>query len=70
MDTIKKIYQQFSNLFQTMSGSQRAILLSVPLLMMLAFGFLFFRDSQSSYVSLSLGKDFTTEEVIHAEEVL
>ncbi|QDT89725.1 flagellar MS-ring protein [Gimesia algae] len=53
-----------------MSGSQRAILLSVPLLMMLAFGFLFFRDSQSSYVSLSLGKDFTTEEVIHAEEVL
>ncbi|WP_417378845.1 hypothetical protein [Gimesia sp.] len=70
MDTIKKIYQQFSNLFQTMSGSQRAILLSVPLLMMLAFGFLFFRDSKSSYVSLSLGKDFTTEEVIHAEEVL
>ncbi|WP_417389221.1 hypothetical protein [Gimesia sp.] len=70
MDTIKKIYQQFSNLFQTMSGSQRAILLSVPLLMMLAFGLLFFRDSQSSYVSLSLGKDFTTEEVIHAEEVL
>jgi len=53
-----------------MSGSQRAILLAVPVLMMLAFGFLFFRESNSSYVSLSLGKDFTTQEVIHAEEVL
>ncbi|MCA9015267.1 MAG: hypothetical protein KDA77_08025 [Planctomycetaceae bacterium] len=70
MDTIKKIYQQFTNLFQSMSGSQRAILLTVPVLMMLAFGILFFRESHSSYVSLSLGKDFTTEEVIHAEEVL
>jgi len=53
-----------------MSGSQRAILLTVPILMMLAFGFLLFRESNSSYVSLSLGKDFTTQEVIHAEEVL
>ncbi len=70
MDTIKKIYQQFASLYQNMTGSQRAILLAVPLLMMVAFGFLFFRESQSSYVSLSLGKDFTTEGVIHAEEVL
>ncbi|QDV50196.1 hypothetical protein [Gimesia fumaroli] len=70
MDTIKKVYHQFTNLFQSMSGSQRAILLTVPALMMLAFAFLFFRESNSSYVSLSLGKDFTTEEVIHAEEVL
>lgn len=70
MDTIKKIYQQFTNLYQNMTGSQRAILLSVPVLMMAALGFLFFRDSNSSYVSLSLGKDFTTEGVIHAEEVL
>ncbi|WP_299466691.1 hypothetical protein [uncultured Gimesia sp.] len=70
MDTTKKIYQQFVTLFQSMSGSQRAILLAVPVLMMLAFGFLFFRESNSSYVSLSLGKDFTTQEVIHAEEVL
>ncbi|WP_339732172.1 hypothetical protein [uncultured Gimesia sp.] len=70
MDTIKKIYEQFTNLFQSMSGSQRAILLAVPALMMLAFGVLFFRESNSSYVSLSLGKDFTTQEVIHAEEVL
>lgn len=53
-----------------MSGSQRAILLAVPVLMMVAFGFLFFRESHSSYVSLSLGKDFNTQEVIHAEEVL
>tara|TARA_R110002111_G_scaffold18931_2_gene46279 strand:+ start:119556 stop:121172 length:1617 start_codon:yes stop_codon:yes gene_type:complete len=70
MDTIKNIYQQFVTLFQSMSGSQRAILLAVPVLMMLAFGVLFFRESNSSYVSLSLGKDFTTQEVIHAEEVL
>lgn len=70
MDTIKKVYQQFSTLFQSMTGSQRAILLTVPALMMLAFGFLFFRESNNSYVSLSLGKDFTTQEVIHAEEVL
>ncbi len=70
MDTIKNIYQQFNELLQSMSGSQRAILLSVPLLMMIAFGVLFFRDKNSSYVSLSLGKDFTTQEVIHAEEVL
>lgn len=70
MDTIKKTYQQFSTLLQSMSGSQRAILLVVPVLMMLAFGLLFFRESHSSYVSLSLGKDFTTAEVIHAEEVL
>ncbi|MCH9652937.1 MAG: hypothetical protein K0U86_20205 [Planctomycetes bacterium] len=70
MDTLKKIYQQFLALYHSMSGSQRAILLAVPVLMMLAFGVLFFRDSNSSYVSLSLGKDFTTQEVIHAEEVL
>ncbi|WP_144986881.1 hypothetical protein [Gimesia aquarii] len=70
MDTIKKVYQQFNELLQSMSGSQRAILLAVPLLMMIAFGVLFFRDKNSSYVSLSLGKDFTTQEVIHAEEVL
>jgi hypothetical protein len=40
MDALKNSYQQFLNLFGSMSGSQRATLLVVPLMVVAAFGFL------------------------------
>jgi flagellar M-ring protein FliF len=70
MDALKKSYQQFLNLFGSMSGSQRATLLVVPLMVVAAFGFLMFQDNSSSYVALSWGKLFRTEELILAEQTL
>jgi flagellar M-ring protein FliF len=70
MDALKKSYQQFLNLFGSMSGSQRATLLVVPLMVVAAFGFLMFQDNSSSYVALSWGKLFRTEELDRAEQTL
>ncbi|MBT4865909.1 MAG: hypothetical protein HON53_12455, partial [Planctomycetaceae bacterium] len=53
MDALKKSYEQFLKLFGTMSGSQRATLLVVPLMVVAAFGFLMFQDNSSTYVALS-----------------
>ena len=70
MDALKKSYEQFLKLFGSMSGSQRATLLVVPLMVVAAFGFLMFQDNSSSYVALSWGKLFRTEELIRAEQTL
>ena len=70
MDALKQAYQQFLDLFGSMTGSQRATLLVVPLMVLVAFGFLMFNDSSSTYVALSWGKLFRTEELIRAEQTL
>ncbi len=70
MEALKRTCHQFRELYKTMTPSQRATLIVVPVLLVMAFGFLMFNDKSSSYVALSWGKVFTTEEVISAEQAL
>ncbi|MEX0715953.1 MAG: hypothetical protein WD066_05170 [Planctomycetaceae bacterium] len=71
MEALKRTSNQFLELFGSMTPSQRGTLIVVPLLLAGAFAMLLFREtSTSSYVPLSWGKVFTTEELIHAEQTL
>ncbi|MEX0703443.1 MAG: hypothetical protein WD069_15210 [Planctomycetales bacterium] len=70
MEALKRTTNQFIELFGSMTPSQRGTLLVVPLLLAAAFGVLLFRGSTSSFVPLSWGKVFTTDELIHAEQTL
>lgn len=65
---MNRTWQQFVKLFQSMSSSQRATLIAVPVLLIGAFGLLMYQNRASSYTALSWGKVFTTEELIAAEQ--
>ncbi|MBL4883871.1 MAG: hypothetical protein JKY95_04940 [Planctomycetaceae bacterium] len=71
MDTFKLTITQFSDLFKTMPVSQRLSLVLVTAVVMSGFGFLMYRGaSNSGFVAISVGKSFSTEELIRAEETL
>lgn len=71
MDSIKKSFDQFMTLFKSMSPSQRGTFSIVTLFVIGTFVFLLFNGSpEQSYTSLSVGKVFSVEEIIHAEEAL
>jgi flagellar M-ring protein FliF len=70
MDALNQTIAQFKSLFDGMSSSQRFSLLMLPLLVLGAFSFLFFKDGYSSYTALSAGKKFTTAELANAEQAL
>ena len=70
METLKRIFHQFRELFQSMTPSQRGTLLLVPTMLVAAFGFLLFSNRSSSYIPLSWGKVFTTDELAVAEQSL
>lgn len=69
-NALTRTANQFIELFRSMTPSQRATLVVVPLLLVGALAMLLFRSGTSSYVPLSWGKVFTTEELIHAEQAL
>ncbi len=71
MDTLKQTVGQFSELFKAMPVSQRLSLILVTTVVMGGFGFLMLRGSGSSgYAPVSVGKTFSVEELIRAEETL
>ena len=71
MDSIKQTYQQFIDLFRKMSPSQQGTLAVVTVVIVGAFGYLMWNGTAgSAHTPLSVGKVFTVEEIIHAEEAL
>jgi len=70
MDALKKTFQQFRGLYTAMTASQRMTLIVVPVMVLAAFAFLLFNNPLSSYVALSWGKVYTTEELMRAEQTL
>lgn len=71
MDVLRKTYQQFLELFNGMSPSQRGTLVAVTVTIIAALGLLVYSGTSSTtYVPLSVGKLFTVEEIIRAEEAL
>ncbi|NOX54387.1 MAG: hypothetical protein GXP27_08065 [Planctomycetes bacterium] len=70
MESVRRVFQQFFELYQGMSPSQRATLVIVPLVVIVGLGVVMFTGTSKSYVALSWGKVFTTEELIDAEQTL
>ncbi|MEM1062456.1 MAG: hypothetical protein AAGJ97_09030, partial [Planctomycetota bacterium] len=70
MNALRQTFRQFVTLFAAMSPSQRLTLVVVPASLLVAFGFLAFRNGGGSYTAVSWGKPFTTEQLISAEETL
>ncbi len=71
MDLIKQTFTQFRDLFRLMPVSQRLTLAAVTVLLLGGFGYLAFSGMGSSnYVPVSVGKTFSIEELIRAEETL
>lgn len=68
MDVLQRITRQFMELFRSMSPSQRATLIVVPVMVLAGFGWLLFQPKGDSYTALSWGKVYTTEELIAAEQ--
>ncbi len=69
MDIFKRTWTQFSELFATMSPSQKGTMVGITILLIAAFGFLVYQGGAvTSFVPVSVGKVFTAEEIIRAEE--
>ncbi len=70
MESIRRVAQQFLELYRSMSPSQRATLVIIPLLVLGGLALVMFSGTSQSYVALCWGKTFTTEELINAEQTL
>lgn len=70
MDVLQRISRQFFDLYRSMTPSQRATLVVVPLLVVAGFGWLLWQQQASGMTALSYGKVFSTEEIIAAEQAL
>jgi flagellar M-ring protein FliF len=70
MDILQRISRQFFDLYRSMSPSQRATLVAVPLLVVAGFGWLLWQQRGGGMTALSYGKLFSTEEIIAAEQAL
>ncbi len=71
MNGLQKTYQQFLDLYAGMTASQRMMLVGVTVMIAAGLGGLMASSrSTTSYVPLSVGKAFTVEEIIRAEESL
>jgi flagellar M-ring protein FliF len=70
MDALRRTLLQYRDLFRSLSPSQRGTLVAVPLMVGVALAFLLWNGRSSSYVALSWGKTFTTEELMSAEQTL
>jgi flagellar M-ring protein FliF len=68
MESLRRTFEQFTALYRSMSGSQRATLIAVPLLVVGAFALVMLRGATSSMTAVSYGKQFSVEEIIRAEE--
>jgi flagellar M-ring protein FliF len=70
MMILQRIYQQFFELYRSMSPSQRLTLVVAPLLVVGGFALLLGSRANSTDTALSWGKVFSTEELISAEQAL
>jgi flagellar M-ring protein FliF len=70
MDAVRQTFSQFAGVYRGLTASQRGTVLVVAGVVAAAFALLAFRGSSSSYVPLSWGKAFTTEELMNAEQTL
>ncbi len=69
MEPFRRTWSQFAELFGTMSLSQRGTLIGITLMLLAGFAWLVVQGQTSSnYVPVSVGKSFTTEEIVRAEE--
>ena len=71
MDLLNQTYTQFRDLLKSMPTSQRLTLGVVTLILLGGFGVLMYRQmGESGYAPVSVGKSFSVEELIRAEETL
>lgn len=70
MDTLRRTWNQFREIYDAMSSSQRMSLIVVTAAVVGGFAFLMFRDPSGSYRAASLGSTFSYEELVHAENTL
>ena len=70
METIRRTFKQYRDVYQSLAPSQRMSLIVVTAIVIGGFGFLMMRDSSGSYTALSWGKAFTTDELINTEQAL
>jgi len=70
MDTFRRTLDQFRDLYQGMSPSQRGTLIIVPLLVIGAIGLLMYTNSGRSEEHLLAGKFFAPDELARAQEAL
>ncbi|MDX1970158.1 MAG: hypothetical protein SFV23_23490 [Planctomycetaceae bacterium] len=70
MNFFQRLTQQFTELFGSMSPSQRATLIVVPLLVVGGFAWLLIQQGNDHYTAMSWGKVYTSEELIAAEQAL
>jgi len=70
MEALNRTVRQYFDQYRSLTPSQRMTFAVVPLLLLGAFGMLIYNGSSSSYVAVSSGRVFTTEELISAEQSL
>ncbi len=70
MEAFNRTFQQFSELYKSMSASQRGTLIAVPVMIVIAFGIVLYSGQSSSYSALSWGKVFDSEQLMTAEQTL
>ena len=69
MEPLRRTWTQFSELFGAMSLSQRGTLIGITLMLLAGFAWLMVQgQTRSNFVPVSVGKSFTTEEIVRAEE--
>ena len=70
MEALQRTVRQYLDQYRSLAPSQRMTFAVIPLLLLGAFGFLIYNGSSSSYVGISSGRVFTTEELVSAEQSL
>jgi flagellar M-ring protein FliF len=70
MAFLQNLMRQFTSLFRSMTPSQQAILVVVPLMVLGGFGWLLMQQGGHSEVALSWGKVFSSEELMGVEQAL
>ena len=70
MDVLPRITRQLIDRFREMSPVQRAASIVIVFAIILAFGWLLIPNSGSTLQAISLGKDFSSDELASAEQAL
>lgn len=70
MDALRRTWNQFLDLYRSMSPSQRGTLIAVPLLVLAGLGLLMYQNRSSPYVPVSWGKTFGPDDLSHAQKAL
>ena len=70
METWRRTWSQFQDLFNTMAPSQRMTLVVVPLLVLAGLGLVMYLGASPAQEALLMGKTFAPEELKNAEAAL